>query len=65
MPMPRQLARGLWARRQSRRREPRLLVAQLKRLEIDDLCRWNVFPDQRDWHKAHYLEAPFRLGFVY
>jgi hypothetical protein len=27
-----------------------------------DLCRWNVFPNQCDWHKAHLLELPFRYN---
>ena len=50
MAMPPQLARGLWAKRQLRRKEQRPLVEQLPRIDIADLCRWQVFPN--DWHKA-------------
>src|SRR5262245_15220293 len=64
MAMPPQLERGLLAKRYSRRTEQRPLVEQLPRLDIDDLCRWNVFPTQHEWHKAHYLEAPFRYPFL-
>lgn len=60
MAMPRQLAQA----KRPKRSEPRPLVEQLKRIDVDDLCRWNVFPDQRDWHKTYYFEAPFRIGFV-
>jgi len=60
MAMPRQLARA----KRPRRSEPRPLVEQLKRLDIADLCRCNVFPDQTKWHVRNYFEAPFRLNFV-
>jgi hypothetical protein len=58
--MPPQLARA----KRSKRSTPRPIVEQLPRIDIADLCRWNVFPDQRDWHKAHLLELPFRYPFV-
>lgn len=62
--MPRQLANGLWLKRQSRRKhqEPRPLVETLPRIDIGDLCRWRVFPN--DWRKAHLLELPFRYPFL-
>ena len=60
MAMPWQLARA----KRPKRSEPRPLVEELPRLDIDDLCRWNVFPTQHEWHKAHYLEAPFRFPFL-
>jgi len=60
MGMPNQLR---WAKR-PKRSTPRPLVEQLPRIDIADLCRWNVFPDQRDWHKAHLLELPFRYPFL-
>jgi hypothetical protein len=47
-----------------KRSEPRPLVEVLPRIDIADLCRWKVFPSQYDWHKDHYLEAPFRYPFV-
>jgi hypothetical protein len=56
--MPWQLARA----QRPKRSTPRPLVELLHRIDIDDFCRWNVFP--RDWHKAHYLEAPFRFPFL-
>ena len=63
MAMPPQLARGLRAKRQSRRRkEQRPLVEQLPRIDIADLSRWQVFP--KDWYKAHLLEMPFRYPFL-
>jgi hypothetical protein len=37
MPMPRQLARGLWAKRQSRRREQRPIVECLPSINVNDL----------------------------
>ena len=43
---------------------PRPLVEQLPRIDIADLCRWNVFPNQCDWTKAHLLELPFRYPFL-
>jgi len=58
--MPPQLARA----KRPKRSEPRPLVEQLPRIDIDDLCRWNVFPDQYSWDKVHYLEAPFRFPFI-
>jgi hypothetical protein len=60
MAMPLQLARA----KRPKRTTPRPLVEQLQRLDINDLCRWRVFPSQYDWNKAHYLEAPFRYSFV-
>ena len=62
--MPRQLEAALLRRRYSKKSSPRPLVEQLERLDIADLCRWQVFPDQRDWHKAHLLEMPFRYPFL-
>jgi hypothetical protein len=58
--MPPQLARA----KRPKRTTPRPLVETLPRIDIDDLCRWRVFPSQYDWHKAHLLEAPFRYPFV-
>jgi hypothetical protein len=58
--LPRQLAQA----KRPKRTTPRPLVEQLQRLDLDDLCRWKVFPTQYDWHKAHYLEAPFKYPFV-
>jgi hypothetical protein len=58
--MPPQLARA----KRPKRTTPRPLVETLHRIDIDDLCRWRVFPSQYDWHKAHLLEAPFRYPFV-
>ncbi len=60
MPMPPQLARA----KRPKRSSPRPIVEQLPRIDIADLCRWNVFPNQCDWHKAHLLELPFRYPFV-
>jgi hypothetical protein len=60
MAMPPQLARA----KRPRRSAPRPLVETLPRLDIIDLCRWKVFSSQYDWHKAHYLEAPFQYPFV-
>jgi hypothetical protein len=62
--MPARLARGLKARRQSRRKSGPRFVEQLKAIDIADLCRWRVFPAQHDWHKAHLLELPFRYPFL-
>jgi hypothetical protein len=62
--VPSQLAGGLWKKRQSRRTEPRPIVETLPRIDIADLCRWNVFPKQTEWHKAYLLELPFRYPFV-
>ena len=55
-----QLARA----KRPKRATPRPLVEQLSRIDIIDLCRWRVFPDQCDWNKTHYLEAPFRYPFI-
>jgi hypothetical protein len=60
MPMPPQLARA----KRPKRSSPRPIVEQLSRIDIADLCRWNVFPNQCDWHKAHLLELPFRYPFA-
>jgi hypothetical protein len=60
MAMPLQLARA----KRPKRATPRPLVELLPRLDIDDLCRWKVFPDQYSWDKVHYLEAPFRFPFL-
>jgi hypothetical protein len=62
--MPRQLEAALLRRRYSKKSSPKPIVEQLERIDIADLCRWQVFPDQRDWHKAHLLEMPFRYPFV-
>jgi hypothetical protein len=58
--MPPQLARA----KRPKRSTPRPIVEQLPRIDIADLCRWNVFPNQCDWHKAHLLELPFRYPFL-
>jgi hypothetical protein len=55
-----QLARA----KRPKRATPRPLVEQLSRIDIIDLCRWRVFPDQCDWNKTHLLELPFRYPFV-
>jgi hypothetical protein len=47
-----------------KRTTPRPLVETLPCIDIGDLCRWNVFPAQHDWNKAHLLELPFRYPFV-
>jgi hypothetical protein len=60
MPMPPQLARA----KRPKRSSPRPIVEQLPRIDITDLCRWNVFPNQCDWNKAHLLELPFRYPFI-
>jgi hypothetical protein len=60
MAMPPQLARA----KRPKRTTPRPLVETLPRIDIRDLCRWNVFPSQYDWHKAHILELPFRYPFI-
>jgi hypothetical protein len=41
-------------RRSRRNSGPRPLVEQLQRIDIADLCRWRVFPEQHDWHKARF-----------
>ncbi len=58
--MPPQLARA----KRPKRSTPRPIVEQLPRIDIADLCRWNAFPNQCDWHKAHLLELPFRYPFL-
>jgi hypothetical protein len=58
--MPPQLARA----KRPKRTTPRPLVETLPRIDIDDLCRWRVFPSQYDWDKANLLEAPFRYPFI-
>ncbi len=58
--MPPQLARA----KRPKRAPPRPIVEQLPRIDIADLCRWNVFPSQCDWRKAHLLELPFRYPFL-
>jgi hypothetical protein len=62
MAMPRQLRRGLTNRR--RDSEPRPIAETLYRIDIADLCRFQVFPSPYDWHVDHYLEMPFRYPFV-
>jgi hypothetical protein len=58
--MPPQLARA----KRPKRSTPRPIVEQLPRIDIAVLCRWNVFPYQFDWDKAHLLELPFRYPFL-
>lgn len=60
MAMPWQLRNA----KRPKRSTPRPIVEQLPRIDIADLCRWRVFPNQCDWHKAHLLELPFRYPFV-
>jgi hypothetical protein len=60
MSMPPQLRRA----KRPKRTTPRPIVETLPRIDITDLCRWNVFPSQYDWHKAHLLELPFRYPFL-
>jgi len=64
MVMPPQLAEGLRRRKLKPKRfqTSRPIVETLPRIDIVDLCRWNVFP--KDWHKSHYLEALFKYPFV-
>jgi hypothetical protein len=59
MAMPPQLVKAKRPRRSTRR-----LVEQLPRVDVNDLCRLNVFPSQYDWHKAHLLELPFKYPFL-
>jgi ribosomal protein L34E len=56
--MPRQLRIA----NRRRKKEPRPLVELLPRVDIGDLCRWRVFPN--NWHTSHYFEMPFRLNFI-
>ena len=58
MGMPWQLARA----RRPKRSTPRSLVEQLARIDIADLCRLQVFPN--NWYDHHTLEMPFRLPFA-
>ena len=55
-----------WQLRNAKRRPKRLgsrpIVETLKRIDIGDLCRLNVFPN--NWHDEHYLELPFKYPFV-
>jgi hypothetical protein len=60
--MPPQLARA--NRRRPRHSEPRPIVELMPAININDLCRWNVFPKQTEWHKDHLLEMPFRYPFA-
>jgi hypothetical protein len=60
MVMPPQLARA--NRRRPQHSAPRPIVEQTPHVNINDLCRWNVFP--HDWDKSHLLEAPFKYPFV-
>jgi hypothetical protein len=64
MAMPEQLRRGLAARyaKPKRFRVSRPIAEQLPRIDINDLARYRVFPDQ--WHVSHSLELPFRYPFV-
>jgi hypothetical protein len=59
MAMPLQLAR---AKRRPKRLGPRPIVETLQRIDIGDLCRLNVFPN--NWQDEHYLELPFKYPFV-
>jgi hypothetical protein len=59
MAMPLQLAR---ARRQPKKTGPRPIVEQLPRIDIGDLCRFRVFPN--NWRERWTLELPFRYPFV-
>ena len=56
--MPWQLARA----KRPKRSSPRPIVETLKRLDVADLCRFHVFPN--NWHDSHYLELPFRYPFA-
>jgi hypothetical protein len=52
-----------WAKRPNRS-TPRPIVEQFPRIDIADLCRFQVFPDQRNWRARHILELPFRYPFL-
>jgi hypothetical protein len=56
--MPPQLARA----DRRRHRTPRPIVELLPHINIGDLCRWKVFPD--DYYSQHKLEMPFRYPWV-
>jgi hypothetical protein len=60
--MPRQLEAGLLRRRYSRKRSPRPIVEQLQRIDVADLCRYQVFPDNH--YETWLLELPFKYPFV-
>jgi hypothetical protein len=60
MTMPPQLARA----KRPKQTTPRPIVETLPRIDIGDLCRFNVFPDQCNWNARHYFEMPFRYNFV-
>src|SRR5262245_44210253 len=63
--MPPQLEAALLVKRFKKKKlELKPVVETLPRIDIADLCRWRVFPEQYDWHKAHLLELPFRYPFV-
>src|SRR5262245_18645682 len=60
MTMPWQLANA----KRPKRSEPRPIVEQLPRIDIADLCRWHVFPEQNNWNATRYLDVPFKYPFV-
>ena len=43
---------------------PGQLQRHCRPIDIADLCRWTVFPNQCDWRKVHLLELPFRYPFL-
>jgi hypothetical protein len=55
-----------WQLRNAKRRPkdfgPRPIVEQLLRIDIGDLCRFRVFPN--NWRERWTLELPFRYPFV-
>jgi hypothetical protein len=57
--MPPQLARA----KRPKRSTPRPIVEQVPRIDIADLCRFQVFPDQMNWRARHIFELPFRYPF--
>src|SRR5262245_43559096 len=59
MTMPPQLAR---AKRRPKKAGPRPIVEQLPRIDIADLCRFRVFPN--NWRERWTLDLPFRYPFV-
>src|SRR5262245_56613251 len=60
MAMPPQLARA--KRRHDRNSERRALVELTPCVDIHDLCRWKVFPD--DYYSQHKLEMTFRYPWA-
>src|SRR5262245_11376118 len=58
MGMPPQLATA----KRPKRSEPRPLVEQLPRLDVGDLTRLKVFPN--DWHTRRSYEVGFRYPFL-